>query len=55
MMVVGGSLPSTGSCISGGIVKMFNMNTLKWESKYDPAVHDVYKVPDVVYKVIGGT
>ena len=55
MMVVGGALESSGSCISGGIVRMFNMNTLKWEGKYDPAVHDVYKVPEVVYKAIGGT
>ncbi|PWW76820.1 hypothetical protein C7212DRAFT_344289 [Tuber magnatum] len=55
MMVVGGALMSNGLCINEGIVKMFNLNTLKWEDKYDPAVHDAYKVPEVVYKAIGGT
>ncbi|RPA94702.1 hypothetical protein L873DRAFT_1404769 [Choiromyces venosus 120613-1] len=55
MMVVGGAVVSNGICINEGVVRMFNMNTLKWEDKYDPAVHDAYKVPDVVYKAIGGT
>ncbi|CUS13322.1 unnamed protein product [Tuber aestivum] len=55
MMVVGGALVSNDICINEGIVKMFNLNTLKWEDKYDPAVHDVYKVPEVVYKAVGGT
>ncbi|KAG0126675.1 hypothetical protein HOY82DRAFT_614554 [Tuber indicum] len=55
MMVVGGARVSTNQCVNEGIVRMFNMNTLKWEDKYDPNVHDTYKVPEVVYKAIGGT
>jgi hypothetical protein len=55
MMVVGGQPAAAGSsCINGGIVRLFNLNTLAWEDKYDPAVHDTYKVPEVVYKAIGG-
>lgn len=57
MMVVGGMKKqgSSTNCVSGGIVRLFNLNTLNWEDKYDPAVIDSYKVPTVVQKVIGGS
>lgn len=57
MMVVGGMKKggSLTNCVSGGIVRIFNLNTLEWEDKYDPAVFDSYKVPSVVQKVIGGS
>lgn len=57
MMVVGGMKKqgSLTNCVSGGIVRLFNLNTLNWEDKYDPAVIDSYKVPTVVQKVIGGS
>lgn len=57
MMVVGGVKKdgSLANCVSGGIVRIFNLNTLEWENKYDPAVFDSYKVPSVVQKVIGGS
>lgn len=56
MMAIGG-MPRLGStaCVNGGIVRVFNLNTLEWENKYDPAVIDTYKVPTAVQKVIGGT
>lgn len=55
MMVVGG-MPraQSNTCVNGGIVRLFNLNTLEWEDKYDPAVFDSYKVPTAVQKVIGG-
>lgn len=57
MMVVGGMKKkgSLANCVGGGIVRIFNLNTLNWEDKYDPAVIDSYKVPTVVQKVIGGS
>lgn len=57
MMAVGGMKKkgSLTNCVGGGIIRIFNLNTLEWEDKYDPAVFDSYKVPTVVQKVIGGS
>lgn len=57
MMSVGGMRKEGGvtNCVGGGIVRIFNLNTLQWEDKYDPANVDSYKVPTAVQKVIGGS
>ncbi|KAH0612393.1 uncharacterized protein H6S33_010445 [Morchella sextelata] len=55
MMVVGGRpQANAGDCLRGGLIRLFNLNTLQWEDKYDPRVYDSYKVPTAVSDVIGG-
>jgi hypothetical protein len=58
MMVIGGYPSSAGttlSCVGDGIVQVFNLNTLKWQTGYNPAVWSNYSVPDVIVAMIGGT
>ncbi|KAI9824064.1 MAG: hypothetical protein M1832_002132 [Thelocarpon impressellum] len=56
MLVVGGQSQQldTYNCLAGGVIQVFNLNTLKWQDNYDPAVWSEYKVPDVVIAKIGG-
>lgn len=59
MMVVGGIKADVssggGACLSGGVVRVFNLNTLNFESQYDPEDKDrEYKVPSVISSKIGG-
>ena len=56
MLVIGGSGPvsNTTTCLEGGAVQIFNLNTLMWQSSYDPSIWSEYKVPSVVTDVIGG-
>ena len=55
MMVIGGALAADASnCVGGGLIRLFNLNTLAWEDKYDPSLHDDYKIPAVVYNATRG-
>lgn len=55
MFVVGGVHQSQATCVDGGIVQIFNLNSLEFQDSYDPATWAPYQVPGVVSKVIGGS
>lgn len=55
MLVIGGVNPDSSSCIEGGPIQIFNLNTLKFQDVYDPKVWSQYAVPEIVTAVIGGT
>ncbi|KAI9888122.1 MAG: hypothetical protein M1823_000057 [Watsoniomyces obsoletus] len=56
MMVVGGQTQQGNefTCLEGGVVQIFNLNTLQWQKAYDPKVWSEYKVPGVITAKIGG-
>lgn len=56
MFVVGGQSQQLDNynCLGGGLIQIFNLNTLQWQDKYDPTVWSEYKVPSVVTAKIGG-
>lgn len=54
MFVIGGQNLDTTSCLEGGMIEVFNLNTLRFQDSYDPATWEAYKVPSVVTAVIGG-
>ena len=58
MFVVGGNnlaeIENPTSCLNGGMVEVFNLNNLTWQTKYDPTVWAEYKIPSAVLKNIGG-
>ncbi|KAI9828517.1 MAG: hypothetical protein M1826_006054 [Phylliscum demangeonii] len=56
MMVMGGQPESTdtNTCLDGGPVQVFNLNSLKWQVGYDPKSWSEYKVPGVITAKIGG-
>lgn len=56
MLVVGGQSQQldTYTCLEGGLIQIFNLNTLEWQEKYDPKVWSEYKVPSLITKEIGG-
>ncbi|KAI9704824.1 MAG: hypothetical protein M1836_006604 [Candelina mexicana] len=55
MMVVGG-IPQldTYDCLDGGLLQVFNLNTLKWQNNYSPETWSEYRVPDLVTAKIHG-
>lgn len=55
MFVIGGQYTSQTSCLVGPLVRVFNLNELKFKDKYDPREWSEYLVPDVITKKIGGT
>ena len=57
MIVVGGQPQQLGgnTCLDGGVVQFFNLNTLRWQTTYDPKVWSEYAVPAVISAKIGGT
>ncbi|KAI9732982.1 MAG: hypothetical protein M1834_003524 [Cirrosporium novae-zelandiae] len=54
MLVIGGQYMDPTTCVEGGIIQVFNLNTLEFQDTYDPTVWSDYKVPNIVTKVIGG-
>lgn len=55
MFVVGGETNSNDyNCLDAGVVRIFNLNTLTWQNKYDPNSWSEYKVPSIVTAAIGG-
>ncbi len=56
MMVVGGQTQQLDefTCVEGGVVQIFNLNTLQWQKTYDPKVWSEYKVPGAITAKIGG-
>ncbi len=54
MFVLGGEYIDNSQCVEGGIIQVFNLNTLKFQDKYDPSVWSDYEVPALVTAKIGG-
>ncbi|KAJ0114490.1 hypothetical protein J7T55_004733 [Diaporthe amygdali] len=57
MMVIGGYPAQAGTattCVSGGIIQLFNLSSSKWIDRYDPGVWSNYHVPEMIYAMIGG-
>ncbi|PLB46355.1 hypothetical protein P170DRAFT_438177 [Aspergillus steynii IBT 23096] len=54
MLVLGGKYKTVTDCLDGGIVQVFNLNTGRFQDKYDPQDWGEYKVPDLVTGRIGG-
>jgi Kelch motif len=54
MFVVGGG-GYDGGCINGSAIRVFDLNNLVWQTKYDPAVWEEYKVPTKVASAIAAT
>lgn len=54
MFVIGGRSSPGSTCLSDGLVKVFNLNNATFQNGYDPAQYNKYQVPSSVYSVIGG-
>ncbi|EXJ65184.1 hypothetical protein A1O7_01524 [Cladophialophora yegresii CBS 114405] len=54
MFVIGGVHQNQANCVEGGIVQIFNLNTLEFQDTYDPDTWSEYEVPGVVSQAIGG-
>ncbi|WEW54592.1 hypothetical protein PRK78_000012 [Emydomyces testavorans] len=54
MFVLGGQFIDPTTCLDGGIIQVFNLNTLEFQNVYEPAKWEDYKVPAVVTALIGG-
>ncbi|KAL1967301.1 hypothetical protein VTN77DRAFT_3347 [Rasamsonia byssochlamydoides] len=55
MFVLGGIFKSDPTiCLDGGIIQVFNLNTLQFQDSYSPDVWSEYQVPAVVTAKIGG-
>jgi hypothetical protein len=54
MLVIGGRFKDPSICIEGGIVQLFNLSSLAFQTVYAPDVWTEYRVPDVVAHQIGG-
>ncbi|OBT40710.1 hypothetical protein VE00_08916 [Pseudogymnoascus sp. WSF 3629] len=57
-MIVLGGYPAQGgtaqTCVTGGIVQLFNLTSLEWIDSYDPRVWGNYTVPAVVTAAVAG-
>ncbi|KAF7158140.1 hypothetical protein CNMCM5623_002806 [Aspergillus felis] len=54
MFVLGGVHLDPTHCLDGGVIRVFNLNTGRFQNTYSPTVWSDYKVPDLVTAVIGG-
>ncbi|PKX88951.1 uncharacterized protein P174DRAFT_471381 [Aspergillus novofumigatus IBT 16806] len=54
MLVLGGVRLNPTHCLDGGVIRVFNLNTARFQNAYNPKVWSEYKVPDLVTAVIGG-
>lgn len=48
----GGWLP--GACDHNGLINILDINTLEWDSTYNPEDGEDFLVPKNIYKIIGG-
>lgn len=58
MMVIGGYPAQPGeatTCLTGGMVQMFNLTAVDWMDHYDPSEFSEYRVPEMIYQMIGGS
>lgn len=54
MLVVGGAFRDPTYCLDGGIVQVYNLNTLQFQDRYSPDTWSAYQVPRLVLDEIGG-
>ncbi|KAI9774570.1 MAG: hypothetical protein M1840_002819 [Geoglossum simile] len=58
MFVVGGNnlaaMDKPTNCLDGGMIEIFNLNNLTWQTQYDPDIWSEYEIPSAVLKNIGG-
>ncbi|OAF61385.2 hypothetical protein VC83_02064 [Pseudogymnoascus destructans] len=58
-MIVLGGYPANGgtaqTCVTGGIVQLFNLTSLEWIDSYDPRVWSNYTVPSVLTAAISSS
>lgn len=55
MFVLGGLYSGNPSvCLDGGILQVFNLNTLRFQDSYNPNIYNDYEVPSLVTAQIGG-
>jgi hypothetical protein len=55
MFVLGGIHQGDAAiCLEGGIIQVFNLNTLKFQDSYSPTTWSEYNVPSLVTAQIGG-
>jgi hypothetical protein len=53
MFVIGGE--NTNTACTNGIINIFNLNSLKWMDRYDPAVWSEYTIPPRVSSIVSAT
>ncbi|KAJ9498214.1 hypothetical protein H2202_006365 [Exophiala xenobiotica] len=54
MFIIGGIHQNQAECVEGGIIQIFNLNTLQFQDTYDPNTWSEYQIPSAVTKAIGG-
>ncbi|KAJ5157735.1 uncharacterized protein N7482_008835 [Penicillium canariense] len=55
MLALGGVRVGATTCLGGGVIVNFNLNSLNFQDSYDPKQWSKYEVPDVVTAQIGGS
>ncbi|EEP78101.1 predicted protein [Uncinocarpus reesii 1704] len=48
MFVLGGEFLGKSICLNGGVIQVYNLNTLSFQNVYDPETWEEYKVPSLV-------
>lgn len=55
MFVLGGQFAGNPAiCLDGGIIQVFNLNTLRFQDSYNPLNWSAYEVPSLITSQIGG-
>jgi hypothetical protein len=54
MLVLGGLYKDPSLCVDGGVVQVFNLNTLQFQDTFLPDTWSPYQVPVTVTERIGG-
>ncbi|THC88518.1 hypothetical protein EYZ11_012036 [Aspergillus tanneri] len=55
MLVLGGRFKDPTVCLDGGVVQVFNLNTLQFQNSYSPDTWSDYRVPKKVVDRLGGS
>ncbi|KAI2785974.1 hypothetical protein POX_h09739 [Penicillium oxalicum] len=55
MLALGGLRNDPTKCLDGGVIVAFNLNTLRFQDTYDPAIWSEYRVPGIITARIGGS
>ncbi|KAJ5472141.1 hypothetical protein N7539_008710 [Penicillium diatomitis] len=55
MLIVGGLYKDPSLCLQDGFVRIFDLNTLAFNSSYSPYINEDYLVPDPIIRQIGGS
>jgi Kelch motif len=55
MFVIGGENTNADGFCTNGIINIFNLNSLNWMDRYDPAVWSEYTIPPNVSSIVSAT